>query len=330
MSADQPALQSLQRWMQDALISPRLVSRGEADQMLTSSGRLTGADGLAIYQRSYFLRIVSCMREQFPALCHALGETLFNDFVADYIRERPPESHTLYDLGRRFPAYLEETRPDRAAAPQERENWADFMIDLAQFERQLFVMFDAPGHEGKPFADLATPDCRLRLQPCFALGAYRFAVPVYYQAVRLKHATPVPVGQETFVALVRTDYVTRIIPLREPHYLFLKVMNDGGSVEDGIGAVARHMRMPHDDVRRSWQAQDGSRRRWIDAGLFIASGRDRQPENRHPGATQSADLGHVGSFREGPTRRPSRPDSAECPLARSELQDTTTHSRFES
>jgi hypothetical protein len=319
---------------------PRLVSRGEADQMLTSSGRLTGADGLAIYQRSYLLRIASCMREQFPALCYALGETLFNDFVVDYIRERPPESHTLYDLGRRFPAYLEETRPDRAAAPQERQNWADFMIDLAQFERQLFVMFDAPGHEGKPFADLATPDCRLRLQPCFALGAYRFAVPVYYQAVRLKHATPVPVGQETFVALVRTDYVTRIIPLREPHHLFLKVMNDGGSVEDGIGAVARHMRMPHDDVRRSWQAQDGSRRRWIDAGLFIASGRDRQPENRHPGATQSADLGQVGSFREGRTRRPSRPDDraplatgaipAERPLARSELQDTGTHRRSES
>ena len=54
------------------------------------------------------------MREQFPALCHALGAALFDDFVADYIRDHPPESHTLYDLGRRFPAFLEDNRPDAA------------------------------------------------------------------------------------------------------------------------------------------------------------------------------------------------------------------------
>lgn len=270
MSGEAEALRSVQTWMQDALVFPRRVAPGEVGAMLASSARLTGAGGLAIYQRGYFLRIASCMREQFPALCHALGEPLFNDFVADYIRERPPQSHTLYDLGRRFPAFLEESRPDRDLPPAEREAWIDFMTDLARFERLVFAMFDAPGHEGKAFADAATPDGRLRLQPCFALGAYRFPVPAYYHAVRLNQPAPLPPAGESFVALVRTDYVTRTIKLSEPHYLFLKAMADGGGVEDGIDAVARHLTMSPDAVRQSWRAADGGRQRWIDLRFFIA------------------------------------------------------------
>ncbi len=270
MSGAPTPLQSVQGWMQDALVFPRRVEREAVEGMLASSARLSGAEGLAVYQRGYFLRIASCMREQFPALCHALGAALFDDFVADYIRERPPESHTLYDLGRRFPAWLEESRPDRDLPPAERETWADFMIDLARFERQVFAMFDAPGHEGRPFADAATPDRRLRLQPCFDLGAYRFPVPVYYHAVRLKQDPPLPPVGDSFAALVRTDYVTRTIPLSEPHFLFLTAMAEGGGVDAGIEAVAMHLGLTPEEVRRSWRAPDGDRRRWLDWGFFIA------------------------------------------------------------
>jgi hypothetical protein len=255
--------------MQDALVFPGRVAGKEIETRLATSPRLTGAGGLAIYQRGYFLRIATCMREQFPALCHALGAPLFDDFVADYIRERPPESHTLYDLGRRFPAFLEESRPDRDLPSGEREAWIDFMTDLARFERQVFTMFDAPGHEGKSYADSATPDCRLCLQPCFDLGAYRFPVPAYYHAVRLDRPAPLPPARESFVALVRSDYVTRTMMLSEPHYRFLEAMADGGGVEGGIDAVARHLTMRPAEVRRSWQ-EDGSRQRWIDWRFFIA------------------------------------------------------------
>ena len=255
--------------MQDALVFPRRVARDETERLLAASERLSGTEGLAFYQRGYFLRIASCMREQFPALCHALGAPLFNDFVADYIRERPPESHTLYDLGRRFPAFLEEGRPDREAVPAERESWIDFMVDLARFERQVFMMFDAPGHEGKAFADHATPDRRLRLQPCFALCASRFAVADYYHAVRMNRPTFLPAARESFFALVRTDYVTRTIPLTGLDHLFLKAMAEGGEVGDGLDAVARRMGIAREEVRRSWWTQAGGRRRWIDLGFFI-------------------------------------------------------------
>jgi hypothetical protein len=271
MSGDQPALRDLQTWMRDALLYPLQVSRAEADRTLLASPGLSAADGLAIYQRGFFLRIAHCMREQFPALCHALGEALFNDFVAEYIRDKPPESYTLHDLGRRFPGWLDETRPDRDAAPEQREIWADFIIDLAQYERQVFVMFDAEGHEGKPFADADTPDRLLRLQPCFALGAYRFPVAVYYHDVRLSRSPTPPARAPSFVALARTDYLTHTIPLREPHHVFLSALRDGGGVDDGIAAVAAHLAIPTEEARRSWRAPEGIRRRWLAAGFFIAS-----------------------------------------------------------
>jgi hypothetical protein len=266
-----PALRADQQWLQDALRFPRRAAAEEAGRRLVPSPRLSGAEGLAVYQRGYFQRIASCMREQFPALCHALGEDLFNDFVADYIRERPPESHTLYDLGRRFPGWLDESRPDRKLAPDARELWADFMVDLARFERQLFAMFDAPGHEGEPLAGPSTPDRRLRLQPCFGLGAYRFPVPFYYHSVRLGQEALLPPARPSFVALVRTDYVTRTVPLEAPHYFFLKAMAEGGGVADGIAAAARHLAVDPGQVRSAWRAADGPRRRWLDLGFFIAA-----------------------------------------------------------
>jgi hypothetical protein len=261
-------LQSVQLWMQDALVFPRRVDGDRREALLEASPRLTAAEGLAIYQRGYFLRIANCMREQSPALCQALGAPLFNDFVADYIRDKPPESHTLFDLGRRFPAWLGENRPDRDLPAAEREPWIDFMIDLARFERQVFALFDAPGHEGKPFADAGTPDERLRLQPGFDLGAYDFPVAAYYHSVRQSKSAPLPPAGRSFAALVRTDYVTRTIPLGEPQYLFLEAMAAGGGVEEGIEAAARHPTMTPDLVRQSWHSS-GDRRRWIDWGFFI-------------------------------------------------------------
>lgn len=268
MSADAAALHSVQRWMHDALVFPRRVDGDERDALLQGSPSLTSAAGLAIYQRGYFLRIANCMREQFPALCNALGEPLFNDFVADYIRDKPPESHTLYDLGRRFPDWLGENRPDRDLPAAGREAWIDFMIDLARFERQVFAMFDAPGHEGKPFAVPDLPDQRLRLQPCFDLGAYAFPVAAYYHSVRLKQPAPLPPAERSFAALARTDYVTRTVPLTETQFLFLEAMAAGGGVEGGLEAVARRLGATTDSARQSWHSS-GDRQRWIDWGFFI-------------------------------------------------------------
>ena len=262
-------LATIQRWLHEALIVPRATSAEDAAARLIPSAALGAAEGLAIYQRGYRLRILSCMRQQFPALCHALGEPLFDDFVADYIRAMPPESHTLYDLGRRFAGFLEQERPDRDAPEEERELWIDFMIDLARFERLLFTLFDAEGWEGRALATQDTPDAALRLQPAFALGAYRFPVAAYYHAVRRGEQPELPPLEPSFVALCRTDYVTRTYVLEESEYRLLEVLAAGGSIADGLAATAADTGLALEAVVTSWAHPEGPRQRWIAAGFFI-------------------------------------------------------------
>ena len=155
----------MQRWMLDALILPGRVDRDEVERRFTASANLQPAACLAIYQRGYILRLGKCLAEQFPALCHALGEKLFDQFAREYLRVCPSDSYTLYELGRRFCDYLEDARPDRDLLPEQREGWIDFMVDLARYERLHFRLFDAPGHEGGPWPTPELPDDRLIYSP---------------------------------------------------------------------------------------------------------------------------------------------------------------------
>ncbi len=255
------SLAEVQKWMHHALVHP---GGEDADALLEPSARLTAAERLGIYQHSYYARILACMDEQFPALRHALGAELFRDFAAEYLAARPPESYTLYDLGRRFPAYLEETRPEGD------EPWGDFMIDLARFERAIFVLYDAPGNEGRPFADATVPDERLRLQPAFALEDHRFPVADYFHRVRRGEDPPLPPARRSAVALVRVDYLTHTYPLSVPHHMFLAAMSAGASVADALAVVATETGRPLAEVEAGWRQPGGARSRWLDQGFFVA------------------------------------------------------------
>ena len=258
--------------MQNALMSPQRSTIQEAEEIVQSSARLSGPQCLSIYQRGYYLRILKCMEEQFPALCHALGTELFRDFARQYLQACPSRSHSLYDLGRRFPDHLEATRPDRLE--DRRESWIDFMTDLARFERQLFVIFDAPGHEGRPFANLDTPDDRLELQPCFALSDSRFPVGRYYHEVRTGNDPPLPIRERSQVVLVRRDYLTHTYQVSPPQFAFLSALDGGMNVLEALGELAQQSNRPLDQVIASWSEEGGVRNRWIEAGFFV----ERSPE----------------------------------------------------
>lgn len=262
------SLAALQNWMHQALVFPGQASTAQAERYIDSSSRLNGGQHLAIYQRSYYLRLLKCMREQFPALCYALGESLFDDFAHEYLQTHPPESHTLYELGKHFPNYLEQTRPDQQT---DQESWIDFMLELVQFERILFVMFDAPGNEGKVFADTDSDDKDLRLQPCFTVADYRFPVAWYYHQVRDSKNPEFPPEQRNYIALSRVNYLTYTHMLTAPQYLFLTAMKQGMRVSEGLDWVAKKTNQSCEDVYRSWTRGEGTRDRWIEAGFFITA-----------------------------------------------------------
>ena len=263
MSGAAPSLADVQAWLQGALMADERPPSEQLEIHLAGTAAFPASAGFGVYRRAYIARIAAAMRAQFPALCHALGQPLFDDFSADYVRLHPPESHTLHDLGRRFAAFLEEQRPDRDHPTDARERWIDFMIDLARFERQLFLLYDAPGAEGRVLPGLDVADGRLRLQPAVALGRFGFAVTDYYHAVRRGEAPTVPPPALHCVALARKDYVVQMIPLAEWEFALLAAMEDGRSFADAVqdqplttdAALGATLRMARD--------------RWLNWGLFV-------------------------------------------------------------
>ena len=274
MTGSAGSLEAAQAWLQNAIMAADRPAAEDVAERLTGSTTFAAGAGLAIYRRAFIARIAAAMRAQFPALCHALGEPLFDDFAAEYVRLMPPVTYTLHDLGRRFPAFLAAQRPDRDAPDGAREIWIDFMLDLARFERRLFDLFDAPGAEGTPPARADTPDTALRLQPAVALGHHGFNVAEYYHAVRRVEPAPSPKAGRFFIALVRTDYTIRTVALREAEFEFLRGMRNGGTVADGLAAVAASLGMSPEDTGRAWQDAQQTRARWVGWGFFVKAGQE--------------------------------------------------------
>lgn len=243
----------------------RVGRRLSGDAAGQAGGQLDSQAALATYQRSYIQRLQSCMAEQFPALCHALGKDLFLAFSREFLRSQPPTSHSLYDLGRGFEGWLDAHRPDQDSSAG-REAWIDFMVDLAGYEHALFRLYDAPGCEGLPALAPERSDAEICLVPCLRLYRARFPVAAYYHAVKLGHDPELPPAREVYYALVRRDYVTTTYPLTAMHHDFLAAMVTHGDIDPALADLASRLGHALSDVRRSWQQR--VRGAWIDAGFF--------------------------------------------------------------
>jgi hypothetical protein len=254
--------------MISTLLEPQRAQREAIADLLAPGPKLDAAGCLAIYQRSYILRLRQCLEEQFPATRRLLGDALFRDFADAYLRDRPSDSYTLFELGRRFPNWLDESRPDRDEPLEAREAWIDFMVDLTHYERELYRLFDAEGHEGEDWPNAETPDADLALQPCLSLQEYRYPVALYHHGARAGGDAEIPEARRSFVVISRKDYQITAFPVTELHHRFLRAIQTLGGVTRALGDIAAWTRRPCADVERSWR--DDVRAAWLNAGFFVS------------------------------------------------------------
>lgn len=257
-------LSEIQSWMQQALVhSGATTERQDILTHIAPSPTLSAPERLAIYQRGYYARLIQCLEGQYKALCHALGKDLFDDFAREYLKLFPSQQPTLAILGQHFPDFLRQTRPDKDA--DEKETWIDFMIELAQLEWDLYTIFDAPGHEGRPYADATYADDSLALQPCFFLNAYDYPVGEYYSALARGEDPDVPEAQESYVAIVRKNFRTSIFTLLPPQYYFLKNLQEGKTLKEALAATALQFNTSIETATNAWSHW---RPNWLEAGFF--------------------------------------------------------------
>lgn len=271
-------LASLQRWVQAVIRHPEGVEAGAAsaparremdlapgnlDQVVNPSAQLSSAQRLAIYSRGYHLRLLECLRTMHPALQHALGPELFDEFALDFLQARPSRSYTLGQLNADFAEHLGTQKPDIGS---EDEQWPDLLIDLARLERAFMEVFDGPGTEGvKPELDPPAGNSdsgweTVTVQASPSLRLIRSGYPVgrYLQAVRAGQHPRLPFPEPSFIALSRKDYRVILTELDLRRFETLELMLHGSS----IGQAARQIRAAPGEIW-AWV------RHWISCGFFL-------------------------------------------------------------
>ncbi|MEX2121651.1 MAG: DNA-binding domain-containing protein [Pirellulales bacterium] len=289
MSGQPANLARLQRWMQAVIMHPDGVEGGvgspearrlvdialdQLEQVIHPSRALGSAERLEIYVDAYHLRLMDCLRNQFPALVNALGEATFDAVAFGYLGAYPSRGYSLNKLGENLPQFLAQNRPHESAAPADApSSWPDGIIELSTFERAVQEIFDGPGVEGQrlleqaelsAIAPLDWPGARLKCVECLRL--FRFAHPVNAWYSQLRHVPCPPPGPcESHVALVRQDYTVRRHELSRPQYELLLCLAAGSSIASGMEAALGGAR---DDVADLAVQVQGWFQQWATGGFF--------------------------------------------------------------
>jgi hypothetical protein len=260
-------LAQIQNWVQSALIrQDGRAAAADPESFVNESSRLTAARHLNIYRHSYIARLRECMKNQFSALAYALGEELFQMFADQYLDAYPSGSYTLGELGRRFPDFLQETRPD--AGQEEKESWIDFIIQLAHFEYTLSIIFDAHSDEEAQTATESTPDENLKLSPLLRLFHHPYPICRYYLDVTRKKEPELPLAEDTYCVVTRNNYRLSLLQIKPAQYHFLDTLARVNSV----GAAKEHLASSYGfDAQRLDDAWARWRKTFIAAGFFRVS-----------------------------------------------------------
>ncbi len=235
----------LQYWLQHRIVGDAAPG-GDAlaghGPVLRGSTAFPTRERLAVYARSYTLRLIECLREEFPVLRLLVGDQVFELFAGAYIGAQPPRSFSLYGLGAGFADFLAATRP-AGAGPASLEA---IPASLARLERAMAEAQRAAGTETLPGADLPiatllqlSPDLRLRLPGSTRLLRAEFDFTDALAAAARGDQPDQPPARPSWVAVARSRYQVRVHPLTPQRFAWLRAVGQGGAaLGEAVAAAA--------------------------------------------------------------------------------------------
>ncbi len=284
------SLNDLQLWFQAVITHPDGVRAGigsveairridvapsEIDRVILPSKAMTSFDRLQIYGKAYFGRLIECLRAQFPAVRHAVGDAAFDGFAFGYLTQTPSVTYTLAALGKSFDSYLSATRPPRSEESDvSQPDFADFLIELVRLERIYGEVFDGAGPETLPslipddFRGLSPEDfaeSHLVLHECVRLLELRFPVHEFASAVRQGIEPSLPVPRSMCLVVTRRDYVVRRYEVNRQQFDLLSMIGNRSTIGEAIQSLCENSDFDIARVRsdlRTWFEE------WSAAPLF--------------------------------------------------------------
>jgi hypothetical protein len=220
-----------------------------AASYISPNDRLSSFERLEIYNRQYWLRLISAVSEDFPTLNALLGSRCFEPLMLAYLDENPSTSWTLRDLGAKLPQFLE-SHPEFAGRRHR------LAVDVARLEWAYVDAFDRK-HRTPLTAEEAKsigPDSRLFLQPHLQLLELSYPVDTLVLAVkkgaaeaeivssaatRLEAKTrlklPSMRQQRVWLAVHRYEDSVYYRRLRREAFLLLSSLHSGTTVSEAVG-----------------------------------------------------------------------------------------------
>ncbi|HEX8775154.1 MAG TPA: DNA-binding domain-containing protein [Pyrinomonadaceae bacterium] len=199
------------------------------EDVIVEKRGLSAHKRLSIYTGGYVLRLLECMRADFPALRNFVGDTVFDAFAKAYIISHPPKSSSLFDLGAGFPQFLEETKPPDSALQADLNGLLDMPPELARLERARSEIRRAPGTEQdpqgtQPLSPLAifSESITLEATPCLRLLKLKFPLVDFLRRSDRNERPAPPLPESSFAALGRSNYRLHMEEVAMWQFAFLK------------------------------------------------------------------------------------------------------------
>ena len=270
--SEKPAtsLSSIQQQMLDGLLNKSKVHHQQnfIENEINASSKLSAYHHFSIYKNSYIMRLKQCMNSQFSALKYALGDELFHLFVEQYLLTHPSQHYSLNNLGDNFSFFLQQTRPD--AQQDEKEQWPDFMIELADFEHNINRLFDievanTPLDHLQKQAKLSTPDQQLRLVPIIKLFKHKHPIFAYYRAFIDDKKPELALPKTSYGIMLRRNYRLGLIDLNYGQYLFIDTLLKVQDIKSTKQFLIKCYDFDPHQLDNNWQYW---RKYFIEKGLF--------------------------------------------------------------
>lgn len=207
--------------------------RAFALQHISGNERVSPVEQLEIYREQFWWRHTSSLVEDFPGLGGILGQAEWEKLAEHYLREVPPQSYTLRDLGARLPELIQ------------RAGWLSHQalcLDMARLELAYIEVFDAPDTSvlaperlaGIPEERFA--EARLVIAPSVRLLSLRYPVADLRRQLRAEGDGPVaiPGEQPQHVAVYRRELRLWDMPLSPVAFTLLSAL----AADKALGAAA--------------------------------------------------------------------------------------------
>src|ERR1700688_4777357 len=213
-------LLDVQRRMARAILQPltgsdRIAPRTDAE-FIKPNDRLSSAERLEIYSRSYWFRVLDSLHDDFPGLRAVLGERAFHRLSRAYLAECPSRSFTLRNLGSRLEDWLQRKALFAGSLHA-------LALDMVRLEWAHIEAFDNAAEKALGPEDLLElgPRFRAALQPYIRLLALQY--PVDDLRIQVNRASEERGFASNAALKQRHRNMTRRLSRSKPEEVFLAV-----------------------------------------------------------------------------------------------------------